>query len=38
MSVPMRNSDIAALYFRRRLEDGGFDWEHFTHAPISSYI
>ena len=38
MSVPIRNSDIAALYFRRRLEDGGFDWEHFTHAPISSYI
>lgn len=38
MSVPMRNSDIASLYFRRRLEDGGFDWEHFTHAPISSYI
>ena len=38
MSVPMRNSDIAALYFRRRLEDGGFDWEHFTHPPISSYI
>ena len=38
MSVPMRNSDIAALYFRRRLEDGGFDWEHFTHTPISSYI
>ena len=38
MSVPMRNSDIASLYFRRRLEEGGFDWEHFTHAPISSYI
>ena len=38
MSVPIRNSDIASLYFRRRLEEGGFDWEHFTHAPISSYI
>ena len=38
MSVPMRSSEIAALYFRRRLEDGGFDWEHFNHAPISSYI